>query len=55
MDSDFGRNRVNQVVAYILTIRNTEIPGKAPEGDLWEPGGAVAEDAGSPKDTDSGP
>jgi hypothetical protein len=50
-----GETGVNQVVAYILTIQNTEIPGKAPEGDLWEPGGTVADDAGSPEDADSGP
>ena len=32
-----GETGVNQVVAYILTIRNTEVPGKAPEGEIWEP------------------
>jgi cytochrome c oxidase cbb3-type subunit 3 len=32
-----GETGVDQVVAYILTIRNTEVPGKAPEGEIWEP------------------
>jgi cytochrome c oxidase cbb3-type subunit 3 len=50
-----GETAVNQVVAYILTIRNTDVPGKGPEGDLWEPGGAVADDTGGPRDTDDGP
>ena len=35
-----GEKGVNDVVAYVLTLRNTEVPGKAPEGDLWEPGSA---------------
>lgn len=35
-----GEKAVNDVVAYVLTLRNTEVPGKAPEGDLWEPGSA---------------
>ncbi|MGB8332096.1 MAG: cbb3-type cytochrome c oxidase N-terminal domain-containing protein [Polyangiales bacterium] len=39
-----GEQGVNQVVAYILTIRNTEVPGKEPEGEIWEPGGAAAND-----------
>jgi len=33
-----GEKGVKDVVAYVLTLRNTEVPGKAPEGDLWEPG-----------------
>jgi cytochrome c oxidase cbb3-type subunit 3 len=44
-----GEEGVRQVVAYILTLRNTEVPGKEPEGEIWEPGGAggdVAESAG---------
>jgi len=32
-----GEQGVNNVVAYILTIRNTEVPGKGPEGEVWEP------------------
>jgi cytochrome c oxidase cbb3-type subunit 3 len=48
-----GETGVNQVVAYLLTIRNTEIPGKAPEGEIWGPGGEVADDAPSPTEGDS--
>ncbi len=29
-----GPSRVASVVAYLLTLRNTDIPGKAPEGEL---------------------
>ena len=48
-----GETGLNQVVAYLLTIRNTEIPGKAPEGEIWGPGGEVADDAPSPTEGDS--
>jgi hypothetical protein len=47
-----GETGVNQVIAYVLTIRNTDVPGKGPEGEIWEPGGVVADDDASPKDTD---
>ncbi|MGB5695207.1 MAG: cbb3-type cytochrome c oxidase N-terminal domain-containing protein [Polyangiales bacterium] len=40
-----GAEGVNQVVAYVLTLRNTEIPGKDPEGELWKPGGGGTETA----------
>ena len=36
-----GETGVNQVVAYVLTLRNTNVPGKAPEGEPWEPGGSA--------------
>ena len=36
-----GEKGVKDVVAYVLTLRNTEVPGKAPEGELWEPGAAA--------------
>jgi cytochrome c oxidase cbb3-type subunit 3 len=39
-----GEEGVNQVVAYVLTLRNTEVPGIEPQGDLWEPGGTLADD-----------
>lgn len=35
-----GEQGVNQVVAYVLTLRDTNVPGKAPEGELWNPNGA---------------
>lgn len=34
--NQLGPTRVQSVVAYVLTLRNTEIPGKAPEGELYE-------------------
>lgn len=40
-----GEEGVKQVVAYVLTLRNTEVPGKEPEGEVWEPGAAGGEDA----------
>ncbi len=30
-----GPTRVMDVVAYVLTLKNTEVPGKAPEGELF--------------------
>lgn len=30
-----GPTRVLDVTAYVLTLKNTEIPGKAPEGELF--------------------
>ena len=38
-----GPEGVKQVVAYVLTMRNTNVPGRAPEGDLWDPGAAQAQ------------
>ena len=35
-----GAQRVREVVAYVLTIKNTHVPGKAPQGDP-ESGAAV--------------
>jgi cytochrome c oxidase cbb3-type subunit 3 len=32
-----GDRGVQQVVAYVLTLRNTQVEGKEPEGDLWDP------------------
>lgn len=31
-----GPKRVQSLVAYVLTLRNTDVPGKAPEGELYE-------------------
>ena len=31
--NQLGPTRVNAVLAYILTIRDTEVTGKAPEGE----------------------
>ena len=31
-----GPKRVQLVVSYVLTLRNKEVPGKAPQGELYE-------------------
>ncbi|MCA9758606.1 MAG: c-type cytochrome [Candidatus Eisenbacteria bacterium] len=33
-----GPRRVQDVVSFVLTIKNTNVPGKAPQGDLVVPG-----------------
>jgi len=40
-----GEEGVRQVVAYVLTLRNTEVPGVEPQGEIWESGGTLADDA----------
>jgi cytochrome c oxidase cbb3-type subunit III len=32
--SQLGPKRVNKIVSYVLTLKNTNVPGKAPEGEL---------------------
>lgn len=44
-----GEEGVKQVVAYVLTLRNTEVPGVEPQGEIWEPGGTLADEAAGPK------
>lgn len=34
--NQLGPTRVNNVVAYVLTLRGTGVPGKAPEGDYYD-------------------
>ncbi len=31
-----GPRRIESVVAYVLTLRNTNVPGKEPQGELYE-------------------
>lgn len=38
-----GADRVDAVVAYLLTLRGTQVEGKAPEGELWTPADAAGE------------
>jgi cytochrome c oxidase cbb3-type subunit 3 len=38
-----GADRVDAVVAYLLTLRGTHVEGKAPQGDLWVPESAAAQ------------
>lgn len=35
--NQLGPRRVESVVAYVLTIRNQNLPGKAPQGDHYPP------------------
>lgn len=49
-----GPTAVQQVAAYVVSLRNTNVAdGKAPQGDVWSPGGAggsaepAAADAGA--------
>lgn len=46
-----GPTRVQEVVSYVLTIKNTNVPGKEPEGD---PAGTGGGDATAPASTDQG-
>ena len=32
-----GSGQVKQLAAYVVTLRNTNVPGKAPQGPKWEP------------------
>jgi cytochrome c oxidase cbb3-type subunit 3 len=36
-----GPRRVEAVVAYVLTLRDTRVEGKAPEGEIWTPAAAA--------------
>lgn len=33
-----GPQGVQQVTAFILTLRDTNVPGKPPQGEMWSPG-----------------
>lgn len=35
-----GERQVQSVVAYVLTLRDTNVPGRDPEGEPWVPGAA---------------
>jgi len=49
-----GPRRVDEVVAYVLTLRNTNVPGKAQEGTLFEGLPALEETGTQPMpDSDS--
>ena len=39
---------------YSIALSNTEVPGVEPQGELWEPGAAVADEPPGPKDVDAG-
>ena len=41
-----GERQVQSVVAYVLTLRDTNVAGRAPEGEVWVPGAAAAGEAG---------
>ena len=38
-----GPERVDAVVSYVLTLRNTNVPGKEPQGEVYDPRPAVDE------------
>ncbi|MEM8609571.1 MAG: cbb3-type cytochrome c oxidase N-terminal domain-containing protein [Myxococcota bacterium] len=51
-----GEEGVNQVVAYVLTLRDTNVPGKPPEGEIWPAGDGAAPAADTPEpDADGEP
>jgi len=55
-----GPRRVEALVAYVLTLRNTNIAGKAPEGTLYQPLPAETDSAdpgseATPSETDPAP
>ncbi len=46
-----GPDRVDAVVAWVLTLRNTNVPGKEPEGELYQGApGEAAEPAMTPEE-----
>ncbi len=52
--NQLGPTRVESVVAYIMTLRNTEVPGKAPEGEFYGEARAEAPRAGRTPETEAG-
>ena len=43
-----GAESVNQTVAYILSIRGTNVEGKEPQGELYAPDGQAAPEGDAP-------
>ena len=53
-----GAKSVEDVTAYVMSLRGTNVPGKPPEGEPWSgdaAGGAPAEDTAAGADAGSGP
>lgn len=50
--AQLGERRVRAVTAYLLSIRGTNVPGRPPEGEPYDPSAAPAEPA-SPADAPS--
>lgn len=48
--ASLGRDAVQPVAAYVLSIQNTAVSGKEPQGELWAPGASEAAD-----DVEAGP
>ncbi|MEM7136770.1 MAG: cbb3-type cytochrome c oxidase N-terminal domain-containing protein [Myxococcota bacterium] len=49
-----GEEGVNQVVAYVLSLRNTNVPGEAAQGEIWPPeAGDGTADAAAGKETNA--
>lgn len=49
-----GPTKIKEVVAYVLTLRGTNVPGKAPEGEEYKPEGAPAAPAAAPSPLPTG-
>jgi cytochrome c oxidase cbb3-type subunit 3 len=49
-----GPVRVQDLVAYVITLRNTNAPGKPPEGELYVPEEAAPADEGAEAGPDDG-
>lgn len=48
-----GAEKVQQLTAFVLSIRDTNVPGKEPQGERWVPGGVPTE--GGPTDAETVP
>lgn len=38
-----GSDATHKVLAFVLSLRNTNVDGKEPQGEIWTPGGDAAE------------
>jgi cytochrome c oxidase cbb3-type subunit 3 len=43
-----GPVAVQQVTAFVMSVRNTNVDGKEPQGEIWSPDGADGEGAAAP-------
>ncbi len=50
-----GERQVQSVVAYVLTLRDTNVAGRAPEGEVWVPGAAAAGEEGEAQGVEEAP
>jgi cytochrome c oxidase cbb3-type subunit 3 len=45
-----GEQQVQAISAYVLTLRDTNVPGRPPQGEPWVPGGSAASLANEPSE-----